>query len=203
MVSELWPAEVEPMNQAVDDEQQQEDLESFVARAFTGDTVVINEIADQYPTVRFKIGGAAAPQGSKTGFIARKKGAPVTEGKVVLRESSKRNPQWRTDVAKAATDAMEGHLLLLGPLLLDVTFVFPRPASHRTSKGALTKAAALIGAPIGHNIGDCSKLVRSIEDAMNKIVYLDDSQISTIAAKKRWGIAAATYITVRPDPVDG
>jgi len=100
-----------------------------------------------------------------------------------------------------ANELGQGHELLEGPLLLDVVFVFPRPKSHFTSTGKLVKGAT--DAPTQHNIGDLSKLVRAIEDAMQGIVYRDDSQFTTfLSPRKRWGLSAATYITVRPDPLD-
>ena len=155
----------------------------------------ILEPADQYPVIRFKVPGLARPQGSKTASVNK------YTGRAVMREANKNLPQWRTDVAQAADHAMDGHELLTGPLLLDVAFIFVRPASHFTKTGKLVKGAP--DAPTGHNLGDTSKLVRAIEDAMQGIVYKDDAQITTLGRpRKRWGIAAATYITVFPDPLD-
>ena len=156
---------------------------------------MVREIADAYPVVRFKVPGTARAQGSKNAFVNRR------TGKAMLVETNKNLPQWRTDVAALADHAMAGHELLEGALLLDVTFTFVRPRSHFTSKGALVKGAT--DAPTQHNIGDLSKLVRAIEDAMQGIVYKDDSQITTMGRpRKRWGLAAATWITVRPDPLE-
>ena len=155
----------------------------------------ILEPADQYPVIRFKVPGLARPQGSKTASVNK------YTGRAVMREANKNLPQWRTDVAQAADFAMDGHELLTGPLLLDVAFIFVRPASHFTKTGKLVKGAP--DAPTGHNLGDTSKLVRAVEDAMQGIVYKDDAQITTLGRpRKRWGIAAATYITVQPDPLD-
>jgi Holliday junction resolvase RusA-like endonuclease len=194
----IWDAHVEPIAKPVDEEGRQDfeaELESITAQAMP-ESQRIHEVGDPYPVVRFKVGGQAATQGSKTT-------GTMKSGIRYTRESNKRLPQWRTDVASAAGHAMGDHDLLTGPLELEAVFVFPRPKSHYTSKGALTKSAAPQTAPTSHQMGDTSKLIRAIEDAMQKIVYLDDSQITTISARKRWGVAAATYVTVRPDPVQG
>jgi hypothetical protein len=197
MTTPLWPATV-----AEDEAGDRDELEAEIVKLVDAQFATslpspeigrIHEIADQYPIVRFKVPGIARPQGSKKGYIRGKHVAMV--------EANTKLPQWRTDIAKAADEAMAGHPLLAGPLLLDVVFVFVRPQSHFTTTGKLVKGAPL--APIGHNLGDLSKLVRAIEDAMQGIVYKDDCQFSTMGRpRKRWGLAAATYITVMPDPLD-
>lgn len=165
-------------------------------------TMQISEPADGYPVVKFKVPGIARPQGSKKAFV-RGKHASMVETNVHL-------PQWRTDIGVAAEAAMgrtadpadgPGHPMLTGPLLLEVVFVFVRPASHFLPSGRLKKGVP--DAPIGHNLGDLSKLVRAIEDAMEGIVYKDDCQFSTMGRpRKRWGLSAATYVSVSPDPLD-
>jgi len=195
----LWPAVV-PEDPAVDRDELEAEIAGMIDGALAIGTAIglgprISEPADQYPVVRFKVPGVARAQGSKNAFVNKR------TGRAQMVETNKRLPQWRTDIAQAADAAMIGHPLLEGPLLLDVVFVFVRPASHFTSTGKLVKGAT--DAPTQHNIGDLSKLVRAIEDAMQGIVYKDDSQITTMGRpRKRWGLAAATYITVSPDPLD-
>lgn len=199
MTDKLWPAEVTP-SQPTGDELETE-IAAFVDSTLIPDSTVVNEPADQYPVIRIKIAGQAAPQGSKVAFNVKRKDGTV--GKPVMREQSKRLPQFRTDVAAAAAHAMGEHPLLEGPILLDVVFVFVRPASHFNTERELNKQGLATPAPIGQNLGDLSKLIRAIEDSMSKVVFRDDSQVTTMARpRKRWGIAAATYITVMPDPVD-
>ena len=174
------------------------------------EALVINEPADGYPVVSFKVPGTPAPQGSKVAFNRRNKAGQVVSAQPIMKETGKRIAQFRTDVKIAADHAMGrdeqgqgGHPPLEGPVLLDVVFVFVRPKAHYNTKGQLNKQGLATPGPIGHNLGDLSKLCRAIEDSMTKIVYGDDSQITTFGRpRKRWGISAATYITVRPDPLD-
>ena len=73
---------------------------------------------------------------------------------------------------------------------LKIKFVFhiKRPKAHfRTGKYAneLKKTAPFF--PIGR-IGDIDNFVKFYMDCMNKVVYLDDSQVIEIYAKKELGL---------------
>lgn len=61
-------------------------------------------------------------------------------------------------------------------------FLFPRPKSHLTSKGALRKGVS----PHHVKKPDVDKLTRCVLDALTGIVYTDDSQVAWIKAKKRY-----------------
>ena len=84
--------------------------------------------------------------------------------------------RYRDKVAARALEAMAGRALLVGAVTLSAEFVFQRPKSHYTTKGAVTKSAQLRFPPL-----DVSKLVRAIEDAMSGVVYVDDRQITRYA----------------------
>lgn len=193
MTDNAWGANVLTSNDPVD----RDELEAEIVQMTIGHPAhveVISEPADQYPVVRFTVPGVARPQGSKRAFV-------TPRGKVNMVEMNPNLGQWRTDVGWYAAQAMVGHDLLEGPIMLDAVFVFVRPKSHYTTTGKLTKAAP--PGPTGHLLGDLDKLVRAIEDAMTGIVFKDDSQVTTLnRPRKRWGLSAATYITVRPDPQD-
>lgn len=156
------------------------------------ETERIHEPADQYPVITFKVYGLAKPQGSKKPIISK------TTGKAFMVESSgKAHTSYRQDVAAAAEAAMAGHLLLVGGVRLTVDFVFPRPKGHLRRDGSVLPSAPDF--PDTRSVGDTSKLVRSIEDSMSSIVYRDDSQVTTILARKRYGVAIGTFIRVEPD----
>ena len=71
-----------------------------------------------------------------------------------------------------AMDAMAGRKLLEGPLKLEVKMWQQTPKSW--SKKRKAAAVYVTGKP------DCSNKIKGLEDAMNRIVYADDSQIAII-----------------------
>lgn len=134
-------------------------------------------------SVRFIVYSRAAPQGSKRHL-----------GNGILVESSKRVKPFRTDVRFVADEAIPPDWDLGGDFHLDVLFMFRRPASHLTSKGNLTKSAPLY--PIGRNIGDTDKLIRSVCDALTGVAYYDDSQVVDVTARKRFSDRDQTIIAL-------
>ena len=148
--------------------------------------------------IEFSVPGTPVPQGSKTAQILGKRiktklGPAVLRPKVLLTElanmSTKtlgrdRLDKWRSKVADAAA-AMNGREPTERPVSLGMEFVFQRPPSHYTSKGALTKSARTKIPPI-----DLSKLVRAIEDAITGVAFKDDRQVREYGpAFKRYGTA--------------
>ena len=122
----------------------------------------------------FTVLGKPAPQGSKRHV-----------GKGVMVESSKRCKPWRQDVRHTAIDLLpDGWYANMDQAIsLSVTFVFARPKSHFRANGQLKPSAP------DHctgRIGDVSKLVRAVEDAMTGIVYNDDAQIISLIAHRRF-----------------
>lgn len=99
--------------------------------------------------------GAAAPQGSKRHV-----------GHGVMVESSKKVKPWREDVKAAAIAAREaGALLLDGPIAVRMVFTLPRPASATKKRLHPT------------TYPDVSKLARSTEDAISKVLWADDARV--------------------------
>lgn len=147
----LWPLDPEPPSTT------QTDLDEVDAQVFAC-------------TVR----GIPGPQGSKS-F----KGRPG--GKGVMVESSKKVAPWRQDVKHAALDAIdriEPNLwrLLDGPLIVSMVFTLTRPAGHfGTGRNADQLKPSAPPRPAVYP--DLSKLARSTEDALTKIVWADDARI--------------------------
>ena len=128
-----------------------------------------------------------APQGSKRHL-----------GHGVMVESSKRLPAWRSLVTDAAWDARGEAPAILGPVRLFVVFGFRRPKSHF---GAGRNAGRLLPLaptyPTGRNIGDLSKHIRAVEDALTDAgVWHDDDQVVGIVSDKEWWDDAGAEITV-------
>ncbi len=130
-----------------------------------------------------------APQGSKRHV-----------GKGVMIESSKQVKPWRDAVRLAAIEEMgDAWTMLDEPVELRVTFYFTRPKAHyRTGKNAHLLRDAAPAYP--HGKPDCSKLVRSTEDALTEAgVWRDDARITTIVAGKRYGTYPGAIISVQPE----
>ena len=125
----------------------------------------------------FTVLGKPAPQGSKRHV-----------GKGVMVESSKRCKPWRQDVRHTAIDLLPGgwYARMEDAMLLSVTFVFARPKNHFRTNGELKPSAPK---HCTGRIGDVSKLIRAVEDAMTGIVYNDDAQIINLIATRRYATA--------------
>jgi Holliday junction resolvase RusA-like endonuclease len=79
---------------------------------------------------------------------------------------------------------------LKGALKVDVTFILPVPDSWSGKK-----KREHIGAPVTVK-PDADNLVKALMDAANKIVWLDDNQVSDMVVRKRYGYEGAIEITV-------
>jgi Holliday junction resolvase RusA-like endonuclease len=117
-------------------------------------------------TLTFSIIGTPAPQGSKT---KNQYGA--------MYEDSKNLKPWRSAVASAAHEAMGGHDIYLGPVIVGIRFRLARPKGHYgtgRNAGQLRPSAP----KVPDVKPDLSKLVRATEDAMTDAgVWRDDAQI--------------------------
>lgn len=140
-------------------------------------------------TVSFVVHGVARPAGSKKAFYNAKLGRSM-----VVDASDNARP-WKALVSDAAIQAMRDRPLLEGPLLLELTLWMPRPKHHfGTGKRAgVLKASA----PRFHTSApDLLKLARGIEDAMQGLVYRNDSQIVTELLQKPYGEPARCEVRV-------
>lgn len=119
--------------------------------------------------------GDPAPQGSKR-FLGR---SSVT-GKGLMAEQSKKTEPWRVDVKAAAENALRELGMpapLDGPIAARAVFSFRRPRSHyRTGKFSdqLRDTAPIYPC----TPPDLSKLIRSTEDALKGLVWVDDGRVS-------------------------
>lgn len=89
---------------------------------------------------------------------------------------------WRQELANAALAARPSDWDLGAPMVLSLTFRFPRPSGHYRKNGTLRPSApsAKVTKP------DLDKLVRACGDAFAGILYHGDQQIVSIAAAKRF-----------------
>jgi Holliday junction resolvase RusA-like endonuclease len=119
--------------------------------------------------------GDPAPQGSKN-FLGR---SAIT-GKGIMAEQSKKVQPWRVDVKAAAENALRVAGMpppLDCPIAARAVFSFRRPKSHyRTGKFAQLLREDAPAYPC--TPPDLSKLIRSTEDALKGLVWVDDGRVS-------------------------
>lgn len=117
-------------------------------------------------------------------------GTPVAQGskrhvgRGIMVESSKTLRPWRDTLAYEAREAMGTMRPFAGPVNLNVTFRVPRPKSHyRTgSHAGELRPDAPVWSP---KKPDLDKLLRALLDACTTAgVWLDDSQVATVHARK-------------------
>jgi Holliday junction resolvase RusA-like endonuclease len=95
--------------------------------------------------------------------------------------------------AKRCAVDQVGQPMLEGPLHVTLEALFPIPVSFTKAQ----KAAALAGSLRPTGKPDIDTIAKLSGDALNKIVWGDDSQIVSMALSKRYGVEPMTVITVR------
>lgn len=145
-------------------------------------------------TIQLRVWGIPAPGGSKNAFPFKRKNGTLG---VSVVDAGKGNKAWRKLVALEGIMVMRDRPILLGPLILDCTFIMPRPRSHFNTKGGLHPWAALA---YHMKTPDLTKLLRSTEDALKGIVWKDDTQVVAGTLAKRFraiGEKPGALITIR------
>jgi Holliday junction resolvase RusA-like endonuclease len=89
-------------------------------------------------------------------------------------------------IAAGATPAEEA------PLTIILDFVFVRPKSHFKPNGELNPRTALKKPP-----GDWDNYAKGVQDALNGIAYVDDSQIGKGIAEMTYGTEARTTVRIQ------
>lgn len=75
------------------------------------------------------------------------------------------------------------------PLTLIVDLVFARPKSHYRKSGIKPDAPKLPRA-------DCSNVLKGIEDALNGVAWVDDTQVGRVVIEKTWGTEGRTTVRI-------
>lgn len=122
----------------------------------------------------FAVYGTPRPKGSHRAFIA---GA-----RAIVAPASRGERAWRETVSAIAVMAMDGYPPLEGPVTVTLDFFELRPKGHFRRSGALKPGAQVrpTKAP------DLDKLMRSVGDALNGVVWRDDSQVCEATIRKRY-----------------
>jgi Holliday junction resolvase RusA-like endonuclease len=126
--------------------------------------------------IMFFVRDTPRPGGSKRAFHSK--------GKTWIVDANKNTKTWRESVRQAALKAYKGKPLKEA---LEVTheFFFRRPSSHYgTGKN---QNQLKLSAPKYHTKKpDLTKLIRSTEDALTGIIWVDDSQVISRTDLKRY-----------------
>lgn len=91
---------------------------------------------------------------------------------------------WKGLVVLACKEGLEGKLLTL-PLMVALTFYFPRPAIHVGKRGLKPSAPRAIH----RRTPDADNAAKAVLDALTVIqAWQDDAQISDLIIRKRWAM---------------
>ena len=157
------------------------------------------------PRLTLFVPGIPRPGGSKTATVIRRKGGEIVmkNGRplITTRDDAKGNAEWKQNVKFFARQAFES-TPIANPMRVTITFVMPRLKGHFGSgrNAGVLKASA----PHFHTVKpDGTKLMRSTEDAMTGIVWLDDALIVEQHVVKVYGDKPGAEITVEELAVSG
>jgi Holliday junction resolvase RusA-like endonuclease len=121
-------------------------------------------------------------------------GKPVTQGSKqymgrgrMLEVNDASLKAWRSDIKRMAYDRMmtyDGGWTLDGAFSVSMIFRFARPQGHYGAKGLRPSAPRYMTT----RKGDVDKLSRAVLDALTTTLYLDDAQVVSIQADRRYAV---------------
>lgn len=118
----------------------------------------------------FTVFGVPQPKGSAKAFV------PKGWTRAIVTSDNPKHKGWQQLVAEAASRALQDTtdtgVMFDGPVELRVVFFLPRPKSLKKGVTAHLKKP------------DLDKLCRSVKDALNRVVWRDDSQVVALLARK-------------------
>jgi len=127
-------------------------------------------------TITFRVNGVPQTKGSAKAFYV-----PSIKRAVVTNDNAKCKP-WQAGVTHAAAQAMNGEPWR-EPVLLELVFYMPRPKGHYGTGKNVNQLKN--SAPMRHvTKPDLDKLVRAVKDGLKGVVYVDDSVVDALTARK-------------------
>lgn len=144
--------------------------------------------------LRFTVIGLPAPKGSTKAFIVKGKNGP----RAVTTGDNRNTKGWQQTIQNcAALELLRPQhfefFIQEGAIACELTFFLPRP------KSLLVKSKAFRTIPHTKK-PDLDKLARAAKDALSRVVWSDDAQVTDLIAKKRYcapGEAPHVDIVVR------
>lgn len=118
-------------------------------------------------TLTVVVWGTPQPQGSMRAFLPKGRARPI------VTSDNPKNKPWRDQVALVALAGRpRGFVLWTGPVELQAVFHLPRPRRPRHAEPTARP--------------DVDKLLRSCLDALTGVLWRDDSQVTSLSARKRY-----------------
>lgn len=111
----------------------------------------------------------------------------------------RRTVKFAKTVAEFGAHAMRGYGPFTGPVNATITFYFPVPKSWPE----LRRLAALSGRILPTVRPDLDNTIKSVLDALNGVVYVDDAQITDKNTSKRYADVASIEISFAPMAAEG
>jgi crossover junction endodeoxyribonuclease RusA len=144
--------------------------------------------------VKLTVIGMPATQGSKRGIPYR--GKDGKQHVAIVENSKEHHRSWREAVAAEARRALYdfgygGNIAwspMTEPIVAVMTFYLPRPKSAKKTVLFHDKKP------------DSLKLARAVEDALTKIIYVDDSRIVTHVIRKRFAVDSPPRVEIEIRP---
>lgn len=141
--------------------------------------------------------GEATDTGAIRFFVPGKpqgKGRPraVTRGKFVKMYTPEKTVNYESTVALAASQAMAGRPPIEGPVSVSMFIALPIPASWSKRK----QAQALDGQLLPITKPDVDNVVKAVFDAINGVVWGDDTQVVDAWVTKRYRARPGVSVVV-------
>ena len=133
------------------------------------------------------IDGFAQAQRAPQGRVVNVRGRPT-----VIMYTPAEVRKWQFTAKKLAIEQMAGKTPMAGAITVSITVYLPLPKSMKKRDIPLALKEILV--PITRP--DCSNYCKAIEDAMNGVMWLDDSQISDLVVRKRYSDKPRVMIQV-------
>lgn len=126
----------------------------------------------------------------------RGKGRPraAKRGKHITLYTPAETAAYESTVALAAQQAMAGQPLLDGPVEVIMRIVVPIAASWPKRR----QAQALAGVALPINKPDSDNVVKAVFDAINGVVWRDDTQVVDMHVRKRYGATPGVQAIITP-----
>lgn len=144
--------------------------------------------------ISFRVRGEPKTQGSTRAFIRG--------GRPIITSDTKGLKPWRDVIGWEAQRAMGGGEPYDGPVSVKLRFTLRRPKGQWSVAGIRRPSAP----PFPATKPDVDKLVRAALDALTGVCYLDDAQVVSVTASKRYQSHATEPmgVTLSVEPlVDG
>ena len=125
--------------------------------------------------MKFFCPGIPAPKGSARAFFVK------SLGRAVITAANAKTRPWEQAIRAEAENARERAPATVAPVRVSATFFLPRPKGHFGARGLKPNAPRRFAKK-----PDLDKLVRTLFDALIGVAFVDDAQVDSVVARKRF-----------------